>query len=312
MPLLHSYQQTAVSNVLQAFNTHKSVMLQMPTGTGKTHVFCEIISQVNKRALILVHTRELVMQIHERLLKFGIKSGIIMAGKAQEPTRMVQIASIQTITRRELKMWPINVSLIVIDEAHHATAQSYQTILQHYSNPSVRLLGVTATPYRRNNTGFKGTFETLLTAMPMKKFIEQGYLSGFRHLATADPQLGNIKVDALTDDYDLTELGRVMSEETVMADLIESYQKHGNNQQCIVFAVNRYHSKMIVERYNAVGITAAYIDSKTPAEERKALRQRKFRYYRMCRYLRRVSIAPIYRLCSLHALQGLWCCICRW
>ena len=133
MPLLHSYQQTAVSNVLQAFNTHKSVMLQMPTGTGKTHVFCEVISQVNKRTLILVHTRELVMQIHERLLKFGIKSGIIMAGKAHEPTRMVQIASIQTITRRELKMWPINVSLIVIDEAHHATAQSYQTILQYYN-----------------------------------------------------------------------------------------------------------------------------------------------------------------------------------
>ena len=189
MPLLHSYQQTAVSNVLQAFNTHKSVMLQMPTGTGKTHVFCEVISQVNKRTLILVHTRELVMQIHERLLKFGIRSGIIMAGKALEPTMMVQIASIQTITRRELKLWPKNVSLIVIDEAHHATAQSYQTILQHYNNPALRLLGVTATPYRRNNTGFKGTFETLLTAMPMKKFIEQGYLSGFRHLATADPQL---------------------------------------------------------------------------------------------------------------------------
>ena len=271
MPLLHSYQQTAVSNVLQAFNTHKSVMLQMPTGTGKTHVFCEVISQVNKRTLILVHTRELVMQIHERLLKFGIRSGIIMAGKALEPTMMVQIASIQTITRRELKLWPKNVSLIVIDEAHHATAQSYQTILQHYNNPALRLLGVTATPYRRNNTGFKGTFETLLTAMPMKKFIEQGYLSGFRHLATADPQLGNIKVDALTDDYDLTELGRVMSEETVMADLIESYQKHGNNQQCIVFAVNRYHSKVIVERYKSAGITAAYIDSKTPAEERKAI-----------------------------------------
>jgi len=269
MPQLHPYQKKAVKDVEKAFSIYKSVMLQMPTGTGKTHVFCEIISRRNKKTLVLVHTRELVMQIHERLKRFGINAGIIMAGETPQPHLMVQVASIQTLSRRDIELWPKNVSLIVIDEAHHATAESYQKIINTY--PSSHLLGVTATPYRRNNTGFKGTFEILLKSMTVKKFIEQGYLCGFRHLATADPDLSKVKIDTITDDYDLTELGRVMSQDTIMANLIDSYKKHGNNQQCIVFAVNRYHSKVIVERYREAGITAAYIDSKTPADERKAI-----------------------------------------
>lgn len=271
MPTLHPYQQQAVNNVISRFSTNKSVMLQMPTGTGKTHVFCEIIKNVNKRTLVLVHTRELVEQIQQRLLAFGIKAGTIMAGTIQQPHLMVQIASIQTLTKRDIAYWPTKVSLIVIDEAHHATAHSYQSILQNYSQSDVKILGVTATPYRMNNSGFKGTFETLIESLPMNHFIEQGYLSGFRHLATASPELSRIKIDKITNDYDLTELGYLMSQETIMSDLIESYIKHGNNQQCIVFAVNRYHSKAIVERYKEVGISAAYIDSKTPKEERKTI-----------------------------------------
>ena len=271
MPVLHPYQQQAVTDVIRNFSTHKSVMLQMPTGTGKTHVFCEIINNINKRTLVLVHTRELVEQIQHRLLAFGIKAGTIMACTVQQPHLMVQIASIQTFTKRDTALWPTNVSLIVIDEAHHATAHSYQFILQHYSNSAVKILGVTATPFRMNSTGFKGTFETLIESLPMNHFIEQGYLSGFRHLATASPELSRVKIDKITNDYDLTELGYLMSQETIMSDLIESYCKHGNNRQCIVFAVNRYHSKAIVERYTAAGITAAYIDSKTPKEERKTI-----------------------------------------
>ena len=271
MPTLHPYQQQAVDNVINKFKTNKSVMLQMPTGTGKTHIFCEIISRINQRTLILVHTRELVDQIQQRLLSFGMQAGTIMGGTIQHPHLMVQIASIQTLTKRETTTWPTNVSLIVIDEAHHATANSYQLILHHYNQTAAKILGVTATPYRMNNTGFKGTFETLIQSLPMNYFIEQGYLSGFRHLATASPELSRIRIDKMTNDYDLTELGNLMSEETIMSDLIESYFKHGNNQQCIVFAVNRYHSEVIVNRYRAAGISANYIDSQTPKEERKKI-----------------------------------------
>lgn len=271
MPVLYPYQEQAVNNVISNFSSNKSVMLQMPTGTGKTHVFCEIIKNIEKRTLVLVHTRELVEQIQQRLLAFGIKAGTIMAGTVSEPHLMVQIASIQTLTKRETKTWPTNISLIVIDEAHHATANSYQTILQHYNQDSVKVLGVTATPYRMNNTGFKGIFETLIESQPMSQFIEEGYLSGFRHLATASPNLDRVKIDKITNDYDLTELGYIMSEETIMSDLVESYFKHGKKQQCIVFAVNRFHSKAIVDRYISAGVSAAYIDSKTPKEERKEI-----------------------------------------
>ena len=198
MPELFPYQQKAVNDVIGSFSTYNSVMLQMPTGTGKTHVFCEIINNINKRTLVLVHTRELVFQIKQRLQAFGIKAGTIISGTVSQPHLMVQIASIQTLTKRDTLSWPKNVSLIVIDEAHHAPANSYQLILQHYNQSGVKILGVTATPYRMNNSGFKGTFESLIESLPMSQFIEQGYLSGFRHLATASPELSQIKIDRIT------------------------------------------------------------------------------------------------------------------
>ena len=271
MSILHNFQSKAVADVFNAFKRHKSVMLQMPTGTGKTHVFCEIIKKVDKKTLVLVHTRELVLQIQQRLQLFGIPSGIILAGIKPQPALMVQIASIQTLSRKELAMWPKNVSLIVIDEAHHATANTYQQILKHYQQPTLKVLGVTATPYHMNNTGFKNTFDTLIDTLSVKEFIAQGYLAGFKHLATACPELSYVKVDKITNDYDINELADVMSQETVMSNLIDSYIKHGKNQKCIVFAVNRYHSKMIVERFKAVGIKADYIDSKTKMPERQTI-----------------------------------------
>lgn len=276
MPELYPYQMTAVNEVIRTFNTCQSVMLQMPTGTGKTTVFCEIIKRnvVKKsRILVLVHTRELVSQIVERLLSFGLPAGIILAGekKLNDINSQVQVASIQTLTRREINDWPENVSLIVIDEAHHASANTYQLIINHYKDKILkpRILGVTATPFRTNNTGFKGTFEMLVQSLTIKQFIEEGWLAGFKHMATKCPELTHVKINKLTNDYDESELATIMSEKTIMSDIIESYKEYGNNKKSIVFAVNRAHSKLIVERFKNEDINADYIDSQTNKTERE-------------------------------------------
>lgn len=271
---LYKYQQDMVEIVIDEFAFHKSVMIQMPTGTGKTNVFCEIINRLNKRALILVHTRELVEQAKERLHEFKIDSGIIMSGYDIHPHLDIQIASIQTLVRRPYSAWPNNISLIVIDEAHHATAKSYQKILKKYNNDEIKILGVTATPCRMNNVGFGGIFNKLISSKSISEFIRNNELVGFKHFATTTPDLSAVKYNKQLSDYDNDELAIAMSRKTIMSDIIESYKTYGNNRRCILFAVNQSHSKLIVKRFINEGINAEYIDSNTKKSERKNILDR--------------------------------------
>ncbi|WP_439504868.1 DEAD/DEAH box helicase [Sediminibacterium sp.] len=277
MPELYDYQVEAVNNILDAFKVTNKIMLQMPTGTGKTEVFCEIIRNKiyqksgTKRVLILVHRRHLVKQINKRLLKFGLNSGIIMAG--EKPTsEQIQVASIQTVVRRDVINWPhpAQVALIVIDEAHHATSSTYKKIFKHYSsNQSIKYLGVTATPCKTDKTGFKDIFDQLIVSYSIKEFIQKNYLAGFRHLATRTRSFNSVKIDPISGDYAVEALGEHMSDYTIMSELIGAYKEHANNAKCIIFAASVKHSKNIVERFLSEGITAESIDSNTPENERK-------------------------------------------
>lgn len=275
---LRDYQEEAVQNVLDTFKEHNRVMLQMPTGTGKTEVFCEIIkrfrNQKNQRVLVLVHRRELVEQIRKRLKeKFYIRCGIIMAGIEQNDNQ-IQIASIQTISRRDTETWPNpeQVCLIVIDEAHHATSKTYEIILNYYRrNFKIKILGVSATPCRLDKTGFKDVFDKLIVSYTINEFVEKNFLAGFKHLATTNYDLSKIKIDQTTQDYDVLQLGNFMSDTTIMSELVESYQKYAENKKCIIFAANVSHSKKIVERFTAEGFSAASIDANTKEDERKKI-----------------------------------------
>jgi superfamily II DNA or RNA helicase len=267
---LYPYQDDAVKNVIAYFRHHKSVMLQMPTGTGKTNVFCEIIKQLNVNTLILVHTRELVYQARDRLYEdFGIDCGIIMSGSKTNDSSKVQVASIQTLILKNKDFWPKNISLIVIDEAHHSPAKTYQKILNYYKDINIKILGVTATPYRLNNVGFRGIFEQLIVSKSIFRFIKDNELVGFRHFATTTPDLSRVRFIKGINDYDLDELSKCMSSEKIMSDIIESYHNYGQGKQSILFSVDQNHSREIVARFKKDGINAEFIDSKTRKEIRK-------------------------------------------
>lgn len=272
-PALYNYQEKAVEEVIEAWNIHQSVMLQMPTGTGKTHVFCEIIRRKNVGTLILAHRIELIKQIQERLADLNIIAGIIMGGQQYNPEYEIQVASISSLNQS--KEYPKNISLIVIDEAHHSTAISYNKILEFYRNiKDLKILGVTATPCRLDGSGFNSIYETLIVSKSIKTFIKNNMLANIKHLATSIPNLKNISlgigkngidyVDSQLSDY-------MINDKTIMSELIESYKKYSNNKKCIVFAVDKKHSKSIVERYIAEGIKAEFIDSDTPPDSRRQI-----------------------------------------
>lgn len=273
MVQLRPYQQAGIRKIFEAWDPKRlnlmNVLFQMPTGTGKTTVFSEIVRKAQikeKKVLIVVHRTELVEQIAERLATFDVKAGIISANLKTTPDLDVQVATIQTLTRRDKP----KADIVIIDECHHSKAATYKKLWDIY--PQARFLGVTATPVRINGEGFKELYDILIPLGSLSYFFEKGYLAPIKHLVCSIPDLSKVKQKMR--DYDLQMLRNVMLDNSLMANLVESYQKYISGKKTIVFAVDIEHSKEIIKRYQETGIPAAHLDAKTPKAERKEILQK--------------------------------------
>lgn len=265
---LRDYQKRSIREIFDAWNPQKEnlkrILFQMPTGTGKTTVFSQIVKKAvekNKKVLLVAHRAELVEQIVIRLSEFEIEAGIISANFAPNENLDIQVASIQTLTRRSKP----EAEIVIIDECHHAKAATYKTLWEIY--PNAWFLGVTATPWRLSGDGFTEQFDKLICLENLSYYFENNYLVKVKHLVSGIPDLS--KVPKRMKDYDLKILNNVMMENKLMANLIESYKQHALGKRMIVFAVDVAHSLEITCRYNQEGIPAAHLDANTPKETRK-------------------------------------------
>jgi superfamily II DNA or RNA helicase len=265
---LREYQKRSIREIFDAWNPQKEnlkrILFQMPTGTGKTTVFSQIVKKAfekNKKVLLVAHRAELVEQIVNRLSEFEIDAGIISANFPANENLDIQVASIQTLTRRSKP----DAEIVIIDECHHAKAATYQTLWEIY--PHAWFLGVTATPWRLSGDGFTGQFDKLICLENLSYYFENNYLVKVKHLVSGIPDLS--KVPKRMKDYDLKILNNVMMENKLMANLIESYKQHVMGKRMIVFAVDVAHSLEITHRYKQHGIPAAHLDANTPKEVRR-------------------------------------------
>lgn len=268
---LRPYQKEGINQIFEEWRSGKrSVLFQMPTGTGKTVLFNEITrrgSEGDRRILIVAHRKELIEQTKKLLDKIAVESGVIMAGHKEEYSHLVQVASIQTLARRENVPDP---NLIIIDEAHHAKAKSYKALWERF--PEAKFLGVTATPTRLSGEGFEDLFDVLVSSPSIKHFISCGFLAKVRHFVGPTPNLKRVKISK--GDFATKQLAEVMAEVGQMASLTESYRKHASGKSMIVFAVDVAHSKSIVEQYRDIGVPAEHLDAKTPKDLRSDILNR--------------------------------------
>ena len=285
---------------------HRSVMVQMPTGTGKTVLLSETIRRFMAHeslsasgvggggVLIVAHRRELVGQISQTLGRFGVPHGLIVSGKEIDYAQVVQVASIQTLARRidtihgpqpkkrgrlsaadmEARLNTLDFSLIIIDEAHHALAETYRMLWEKW--PEARFLGLTATPCRLNNAPFTDLFETLLQAWPIQEFIDKGWLSDFEYVSAspnseAMKRVRSLKRRGTDGDYQKRELVTVMDVPESIEHLYNTYKKFADGKKGIVYAIDRQHAQHITAYYRMHGVRCAIIESKTSAEKRREL-----------------------------------------
>jgi len=265
--VLRDYQQEMKARLFEEWNLHRNVMVQMPTGTGKTHLLTAIVREFLHRSdtqvWIVAHCRELVEQIEETVAKYGIK---------KEDER-VKVMSIQWLSRN-WKNIDREPGLIVIDEAHHALVETYRELWERY--PESRKLGMTATPCRLNRKGFTELFDTLITSWSISEFIGKGWLSVFDYVSIRANSLEQRLIDTLRKrgadgDYQVKEMNEVLNRRSGIGRLYESMEKYAPGKKGIVYAISIAHARQIVTYYSARGVIAVAIDSKTPALERKKL-----------------------------------------
>ena len=272
---LYEYQKDMLRQIEDAFVTHQSVMVQMPTGTGKTVLLAEQVKSEERRVKnpcvwIVVHRRELVEQIEETLAK-QLDSSLFTL-----PSSLIKVFSIQWLSRHyhELQEMP---SLIIIDEAHHAVARTYKEVMDAY--PEAKKLGLTATPCRLNRKGFTDLFDVLLQSWSYNKFIADGWLSLYDYMSVKADSLDQQMVFGLTKrgadgDFSLREMSEKLDVRPSIERLCDTVMRYAPDKKGIVYAIDIKHAEHIAEYYRERGLNAVAISSKTPAEERKYIIER--------------------------------------
>jgi len=270
---LRDYQDAMVQSIRAAYaKGHRAALLVAPTGSGKTVLFSFIAWQAasrGNRTLILVHRQELLTQTSQTLDRFGVEHGLIAHG-ARATTARVQIASVQTLTRRLGRLdW--QPTLIVVDEAHHCTRQTgHGRVLTHYDK--ARVLGVTATPERLDGQGLGrkagGYFDALVQGPSVEALVEQGYLSPPVVYAPAC-QLDLSGVRSLAGDYDKGALAAAMDRPTITGDAVAHYRKYCDGAPSIAFCVSVAHAEHVAEAFRLSGYQAASIDGTLNDSDRR-------------------------------------------
>jgi superfamily II DNA or RNA helicase len=264
---LRDYQQSLLQGLFEAWSEKRRVMAQLPTGGGKTIIFSFLANEVahhGDRVLVLAHREELITQAAAKLEAVtGKPVGIIKAGYAPNPLFPIQVASVQTLVNR-LRDWP-DFGLIVVDESHHSTANTYRKILEAY--PDAYQLGVTATPIRTDGSGFRDLFDALVTGPTVKELIDLGHLSRFKLFGAKPMETKGVRTVA--GDFSAAGLAKANNVVKLSGDLVEAYRHHCPDRRCLVFAISVAYSQAIAARYNAAGIPAIHLDGETPSEERR-------------------------------------------
>jgi superfamily II DNA or RNA helicase len=269
--VLRPYQREVIDQINAA--AERRIMLVAPTGTGKTVIAAAIIhAAVHEHVLFFVHRREIVRQTRDHLAAFGVTAGIILAGEPVDLMRRVQVASIQTLHARcirgEQDLPPANI--VFVDEAHHATAETYRAIIE--CHPDAKIIGMTATPCRRDGCGLGSIFECMIECPQVPELIKLGFLVPTKVFAPSQPDLRG--VHTRHGDYAEGELADRMDRPELVGDIVSHWHRLAERKKTVVFATSVSHSIHLKEEFCKSGVKAEHIDGSTPKDERDAILQR--------------------------------------
>ena len=260
------WQERDVAALRDLFSTWQRICYQCPTGGGKTVIaghICQLLRANDCKVLILVHRKELVHQFMTTLRSAGLahEVGIIHPRYPETPWAPIQVASVFSLIRRERVLQTFDPYIVMVDEAHHARAKTWEDILNAFGR--ARVLGLTATPARLDGKALGTQFQKLYCGPQIHELVEWGNLAPMRTLRL--PSGFDYKqIRTLAGDWNKKDVAAQATKPTFVVKAVTAYQRYAPGSKAIFFGMTVAHSKMVAEQFRASGIRAEHVDGDTP------------------------------------------------
>ncbi|MEO6597220.1 MAG: DEAD/DEAH box helicase [Planctomycetota bacterium] len=276
---LRPYQAAALEAVRDAYRKkHRAVLVVMPTGTGKTVLFAEISRLAKGPVLVLAHRQELVEQARAKISAWCNDVVAVEMAHRRELTRpdfsradgtrpKITVASIQTLRQRLARVPRDAFRIVVVDEAHHATADSYRAVLDHFD---AHLLGVTATPDRSDKVPLGEIFAEVAFEYDMRTAIKEGWLCPIRSfLVHTQADFSNVR--KVAGELATRDVEQILTQELHLAEIATPILRERGDRPTIVFAASVAHAHALARVLNQLSgdpSCAEALDGSTSFEQR--------------------------------------------
>lgn len=263
---LRPHQTDLITNTRQAMSEHKSVLLYMAPGGGKTVVAAYMAKGVQdkgKRAIFACHRDAILNQTAKTFDQFGIDYGFIAAGYP-ESDKSVYVASIDTLRKRVTE-----TDMLVVDEAHGSGAKTWNDIIQHYRDAGAYIIGLSGSPCRLDGKPLRAAFDCMVMGPQPRWLIENGYLSEYKAYAAKRYNLSGLHTR--DGDYLQAELDERFNRPSIIGDAVDTWRQYADGLRTVAYAFSIKHSHAVVEAFNAAGVPAAHMDGNTPKKEQRRI-----------------------------------------
>lgn len=275
--LLRPRQKVFVDRSLQSLTYFGNTLGVAPTGAGKTILFSYIVGKLLaedtvKKVLVIAHRDELTEQNNSKFLRINPE---IKTSKFNASIRSwdgaVTFAMVQTLSRAEHIASMPAIDLLVIDEAHHATAPTYQRIIDRALdlNPNCKIIGLTATPNRADGQGLREVFSNVSDQISLGELISTGHLV-YPKTYVIDVGVSNDlrKVKKSGADFDMSAVDLIMNQKPVNSAVVEQWKKKAENRQTVIFCSTVEHAKAVAQAFTEQDIKAVLVTGQMTQKER--------------------------------------------
>ena len=275
--LLRPRQKIFVNRSINSLKRFSNTLGVAPTGAGKTILFSHIVGDLVRenglgKVLIVAHRDELTEQNHEKFRRINPEiTTSVLDAKNKSWDGAVTFAMVQTLSMpSNLETMPA-IDLLVIDEAHHAAAETYRRIINQALeiNPNCKILGLTATPNRGDGKGLREVFSNVADQISLAELISSGHLVIPRTFVIdvgITEELSKVKMSGA--DFDMAAVDQIMNQQPINEVVVEQWKKKAENRKTVVFCSTIAHAEAVTAVFNDNGVKAVMISGQMSSEER--------------------------------------------